>query len=50
VISVVYWNILLNWIDFQVEIGHYWRLVGGTKTTKANYLFLLNYFLGIGLD
>ena len=43
-ISGIYWNILLNWIDFQAEIGHYWRLVGGIKTTKANYLILLIFF------
>ena len=44
--SGVYWNVLLNWIDFQAEISHYWRLVGGIKTTKANHLILL-IFIGM---
>lgn len=48
-ISGIYWNILLNWIDFQAEIGHHWRLVGGTIITRANYLILL-IFLGCGFD
>lgn len=44
-ISVIYWNYLLNWIDFQIEIGHDRRFVGGIRITKAKYLILLN-FLG----
>ncbi|CAD7850991.1 MAG: hypothetical protein [Olavius algarvensis Gamma 3 endosymbiont] len=34
----------MNRIDFQAEISHYLRLVGGIKTTKANYLFLFILF------
>jgi len=48
-ISAIYWNYLLNWIDFQFEIGHDMRLVGTKKTNKAKYLNLI-YFLGSGLD
>ncbi len=43
-ISVVYWNYLLNWIDFQFEIGHHMRLLGGIITTRARYLILLHIF------
>jgi hypothetical protein len=48
-ISVIYWNYLLNWIDFQSEIGDHMRLIGGIRTTKAKHLILL-YFLGSSLD
>ena len=48
-ISVIYWNYLLNWIDFQLEIGDHVRFIGGIRTTKTKYLILL-YFLGSGLD
>jgi len=48
-ISVIYWNYLLNWIDFQSEIGHDMRFVGDIKTNNAKYLILI-YFLGSGLD
>jgi len=48
-ISVIYWNYLLNWIDFQPEIGDHMRFIGGIRITKAKYLILL-YFLGNGLD
>jgi len=43
--SVVYWDFLLNWIDFPFEIGDDTGLIGGIRTTKAKYLILL-YFLG----
>jgi hypothetical protein len=43
-ISVIYWDYLLNWIDFQQEIVHDMRSVGGIKTTKAKYLILLYIF------
>ena len=48
-ISVVYWDYLLNWIDFQFEIGDDIRLIGGIRTTKAKYLILL-YFWESGFD
>jgi hypothetical protein len=48
-ISVIYWSYLLNRIDFNPEIGHHMRSVGGIKTTNAKYLISL-YFLGSGLD
>jgi hypothetical protein len=47
--SGIYWDNLLNQIDFQTDFVHYWRPVGGTKTIRANYLNLL-VFLGSGLD
>ncbi len=48
-ISVIYWDYLLNWIDFQPEIGDDARFIGGIRTTKAKCLVLL-YFLGNSLD
>ncbi len=48
-ISVIYWDYLLNWIDFQPEIGDDTPLIGRIKTTKAKYLILF-YFLGSSLD
>ena len=47
--SVIYWDYLLNWIDFQLEIGDHARFLGGIRTTKAKYLILL-FFLGNSLD
>jgi len=47
--SVVYRDYLLNWIDFQFEIGDDTWLIGGIRTTKAKYLILL-YFWESGLD
>jgi hypothetical protein len=40
--SGIYWNNLLNWIDFRSEISDHWRLVGSIKTSKAKYLILFN--------
>jgi hypothetical protein len=48
-ISVIYWDYLLNWIDFQPEIGDDTRFIGGIKTTKAKYLILFNFWEN-GLD
>ena len=48
-ISVIYWDYLLNWIDFQPEIGDYTRYIGGIRTTKAKCL-ILYYLLGNSLD
>ena len=48
-ISAIYWNYLLNWIDFQFEIGHDMGFVDDIRTNKAKYLILI-YFLGSGLD
>jgi hypothetical protein len=48
-ISVVYWDYLLNWIDFQFEIGDDTWQIGGIRTTKAKYLISL-YFWESGLD
>jgi hypothetical protein len=42
--SGIYWDILLNQIDFQPEIGDYWRPVGVIRNTRANYLNLLEFF------
>jgi hypothetical protein len=42
--SGIYWHILLNQIDFRPEFVHYWRPVGGTRTTRANYLILIDFF------
>jgi len=43
-ISVIYWDYLLNWIDFQHEIGDDTPLIGRIKTTKAKYLILLFFW------
>jgi len=42
--SGIYWSYLLNWIDFNLEIGDDRRLVGGIKTSNAKYLNLLYFF------
>ena len=44
-ISVIYWNYLLNWIDFQPEIGDDTWCIGRIKITKAKYLISF-IFLG----
>jgi UDP-3-O-[3-hydroxymyristoyl] N-acetylglucosamine deacetylase len=43
-ISVIYWDYLLNWIDFQPEIGDDTALIGRIKTTKAKYLILFYFW------
>jgi len=43
-ISDIYCNNLLNWIDFQVEMGDHCRLLGGVKAIWPNYLILLVFF------
>jgi hypothetical protein len=43
-ISVIYWNYLLNWIDFQPGIGDHVRFIGGIRTTKAKHPVLLYIF------
>ena len=43
------WAFLLNWIDFQSEIGEHCRLVVAEITGVSKYLNTLN-FSGSGLD
>ena len=34
-ISGIYWNNLLNRIDFRLEIGHHYGFVGGKKNYQS---------------
>ena len=43
-ISGIYLDILLNWIDFQSEIGEHCRLVVAEKNGDAKYLNTLYFF------
>jgi len=42
--SVIYWSYLLNWIDFQLQIGHDYAPKGGITTRCAKHLNLIHFF------
>ena len=42
--SGIYWDMLLNQIDFRPEFVHYCLLVGSTRITLANYLNSIYFF------